>query len=346
MTSQQRPEQAETLRDWLVQASPSLLMKLIMTAGITLGLLGFLAWLTFGEGLATFSDLPLEPGVPVSAAGELGLVAQPGLVEMQVDGVDFGTVHRLDPPVALEINGFRLDVANTYLSEETLWSDVALSANQVGWLENSMINYVFRLPANRGYRDILETAVQEKGFINLVTTQGNQFDFTIVEGTTQAVTATPQQIQQKRPAITLLWLNADESGAYILSGEYIPSIHLLEASGLGGSKPAPDSELPAANLNVKLDGVDIQSDGLQLLVRGSVTNSGIQEGVVAAQEIMMLSDELRSQIISVDPPLPWHIPAGNNQMVFTAVFQRPLSSEASLTIGAQEFVLQFTPPTE
>lgn len=106
-----------------------------------------------------------------------------------------------------------------------------------------------------------------------------------------------------------------------------------------------DSELPAANLNVKLDGVDIQSDGLQLLVRGSITNSGVQEGVVAASEIMMISDELRSQIISVDPPLPWHIPPGNSQMVFTAVFQRSLSSEASLTIGAQEFVLQFTPPT-
>lgn len=204
MTSQQRPEQAETLRDWLVQASPSLLMKLILSVGITLGLLIFLAWLTFGEGLATFSDLPLEPGVPVSAADELGLVAQPGLVEMQVDGVDFGTVHRLDPPVALEINGFRLDVANAYLSEETLWSDVALSANQVGWLENSMINYVFRLPANRGYRDILETAVQEKGLINLVTTQGNRFDFTIVEGTAQAITANPQRIQQKRPTITFL----------------------------------------------------------------------------------------------------------------------------------------------
>ena len=342
MNTPQQPKQAETLRDWLAQANPSLQMKLILTAGVTLGLLILLAWLTFGGGLASFADIPLEPGQPVSAADEFGMAARPGLVAMQVDGVDFGSVHQLDPPVALTIDGFRLTVAQEYLNEETLLTELALGANQVAWLENSVINYVFRLPVNRGYRDILETAVTNQSLITLTTVKGNQFDFTIEAGARETAAALNARIQQKQPAITLLWQNSEGTEAYVLRGSYIPSIHLLDASGLGGVRVEPAQTLPEADLRVQLDGVDIQSDGLQLLVRGSVTNSGVQEGSVSAADILILGDDLHSQIVSADPPFPWRVPAGNGMVAFTAVFQRPLSKEASLTIGNQEFALQFT----
>lgn len=349
MTEQNKSVQAETFRQWLAQANPALLMKLFLSIMAALGILFFLAWLRFGDGLALFANLPLEPSMPVSAADEFGLVAQPGLVNMQVDGVDLGTVHRLDLPTSLEVNGFRLTVAPEQLNQESVWTPVALGANQVGWLENSLINYTFRLPANRGYRDILETAAQEKGLMTLVTAQGNRFDFSIENGTAQAALPNPQLLQQKRPSITLLWLdNYGSNAGYVLTGSYIPSIHLLEAPGIGGlaAAAANDAQLPAVNLSVRVDGIDIQTDGLQMLVRGSVTNSGIEEGVLEAKDIVLVSGELRSQIISIDPPLPWRIPPNNSQMIFTAVFQRPLHSEGSLTIGSQEFVLQFTQPTE
>ena len=342
MNRPQQPQQAETLRDWLAQANPSLLLKLILTAGAALALLIVLAWLTFGGGLASFSAIPLEPGQPVSAADEFGLAARPGLVAMQVDGVDLGSVHRLDPPAALEIDGFRLTVAQEYLNEESLLAELDLGANQVAWLENSVINYVFCLPANRGYRDILATAVSNQSLITLTTAQGNQFDFTIEAGAQETTAALAAYTRQKQPAITLLWQNGDGTEAYVLKGSYIPSIHLLDASGLGGAQVEPAQTLPEADLHVQLDGVDIQTDGLQLLVRGSVTNSVVQAGTVAAADIALLGDALRSQIVSVDPPLPWQVPAGNGVVAFTAVFQRPLSSHATLTIHAQDFALEFT----
>ena len=94
MNTSQKPEQAETLRDWLAQANPSLQMKLILTAGVTLGLLILLVWLTFGGGLASFADIPLEPGQPVSAADEFGM-AIASADKASHSGADFQTWVRI-----------------------------------------------------------------------------------------------------------------------------------------------------------------------------------------------------------------------------------------------------------
>lgn len=336
MTQHNTP-QTNTIRQWLSQASRPLLIKMGLLFFGTIGAVFFLAWLIFGDGLAFTPTLEQ----PVSAADSVNFLSQPGLVNMQVDGLDLGVVQQLNPPKSIELNGFQLDVSNQYLSDETLLQPMELSANQIGWLENSIVNYIFRLPGSRSYRDLLEKAVAANSVVTLTTAQGNQLAFTVTNADARFVTAQDSSLQQKRPSITLLWTSEDEQSSYVVSGVYAPSPLDLQAVGFSG-ETAVDTPTTATTLAVHLDTADLQTNGLQLLVRGTLTNRGTEARIIEAKDINLAANGLVSQIISTDPPLPWQVPPNNSQMIFTVTFQRPPESEAVLSIDSQRFALSFT----
>ena len=337
--NQQQPPQANNIGPWLAQASPSLLLKLgLLLLGVAAAVF-FLAWLIFGEGIAF--EPSLEHGLPVSAANVVNPLAQPGLVEIEVNGLPLGVAPRLDPPRLLEIDGFQLTVAPQPLGETQFWSGAELAANQIGWLENSIVNYTFRLPAGRAYRDMLAVASQSGEPLTLTTVQGRQFQFVVSRGAEQPTAVSQQRLHQNSPAVTLLWLDGGDS--YILTGDYLPTPDDLAATGVDQALTLTGQETwdNAAYLSVRLDSADIQADGMQLLVRGAIVNSGLEEGVIGQPEITLTGDGLVSQILSVNPPLPWRAPPGNSQIAFAITFQRPPGAESILTIGTQAFRLSF-----
>jgi len=278
---------------------------------------------------------------PAFASPQINSMLQPGLIEIQVDGIDMGNVHLLDPPHSIEIDGFELIVGPQYLNKDEIWTANS-SSNETFWLENSIINYVFRLPNGRGYHDLLEEAVASKSIIQLNTIQGNQLNFTLNQGKQQKSLIAKRYIQQIEPSITFIWVDGEDNEAsYIVSGVYTPVVQDMEAYDLGTLRVQSDDNLTDSGsyLTVSLDGVENQENMIQILVRGMILNHGGNEYILEERDIDLSSLGLESQIISIDPPLPWHIPADNNQIPFTIIFQRPFESEAILTIGEDTFQL-------
>lgn len=333
-----RPPRTNDARQWLAQAGFGLLLKLGLLLLGMLAAVFFLAWLAFGGGVAP----RLETGAPVSAADASGALVQPGLVAMQVDGVTVGTVQRLDAPQALTIDGFQLDVAGQYLTAAALWQAGDVPANQASWLQHTIVNYVFRLPGSRAYRDMLETAAAAGGTVTLETAQGRQLTFALAPGSGQAPAAQAQAVQQNRPAITLIWVDAADAGAtYALSGAYVPGEPPAGDVGSGQAADAADAGSAAPPLLVRLDAADLQEAGRQLLVRGTLTNRGLAPQQLDAADLQLAAGGLVGQILSVDPPLPWQVPPNNSQVAFAVTFQRLPQAEATLTIGPQDFALTF-----
>ena len=340
--NEQKPVQSESFLHWLAQAPARMLFKLMLFFVGIFGTVVFITWLLFSGGLEQLTAVSRQASHAVSASQEFSVAAQPGLVEMQVDGVNHGTIHRLDPPVAVEVGGFTLSVASTYLNQTTMWNSLELPANQVGWLENSVVNYVFRVPHNRGYQEMLAQAGTEQGHIRLITARGNIFEFALDSREQRSTVNREQLLQQKRPSITLVWLDEAGQNSEVLMGSYAPDSTAVSAS-IAPATLADSVKTGPAQLNVQLDGVDIESNGHQLIVRGSVVNSGLQEGIIDQADFTLASGELRSQLLSIEPPLPWRVSANNSQMVFTAVFQKPPEAEAILTIDDQSFALSVSP---
>lgn len=340
----QQPPQTDSIGQWLSQASYGLLLKLGLLLLAIAAAVFFLAWLIFGDGIAFGPSL--EHGLPVSAANAVNPLAQPGLVDIEVNGLPLSVAPRLDPPRLLEIDGFQLTVVPQPLGETQFWGGAELAANQVGWLENSIVNYIFHLPTGRAYRDMLAAASQSGETIKLTTVQDRQFQFVVSRGAEQPTAVSQQQIHQNSPAVTLVWLDGDDS--YILTGDYLPTLEDLATTGLDQSFTLTSQETwdNVAYLSVRLDSADIQADGMQLLVRGAIVNSSLEEGVIGQPEITLTGDGLISQILSVNPPLPWRVPPGNSQIAFAITFQRPPDAEYVLTIGPQAFALTFNNAAE
>jgi len=334
------PPRTSHARQWLSQASTSLLLKVGLLLLGTAAIVFVLAWFLFGDGLSLISGLER----PVSAADPVAYLAQPGPVEIEVDGVKLDVVHRPDPPAMIEIDGFQFEVANRYLTANEMWQSRELPANQVFWLERSIVNYVFRVPGSRSYREILETAGAANGTIRLTTDQGNELAFTISEAGELSQSARTRTLQQTRPVITLLWLAENGEGvSYFVSGEYAPSNQALQAAGFDDQSAMDRAAgAPAVDLAVRLAGIDLQADGLQLLVRGTVTNRSPGARIIEPTDIHLATDDLVSQILSVDPPLPWQLAPNNSQMAFAVTFQRPPDANAVLTIGPQQYALSFS----
>jgi hypothetical protein len=340
--TQHKPLQTNEIGSWLSQASTILLFKLgVILLGIT-AVIFVIAWFIF-------SDRPpfepsLEHGLPVSAADGGGPLAQPGLVAITVNGIEWDAAQPLDPPRTVDVGGFVLNVLPPYLPEQQFWGAAELPPNQAGWLENSIINYVFRLPAGRAYQEMLATAAAEKAPVILTTAQGRQFEFVVDQGVAQQTAVSQRRIQQTSPAITVLWFDGDQS--YMLTGDYVPRPQELERITLPERLLLIDENTDDVYLSVRLDSVDSQEEGLQLLIRGTITNSGLDIGTITENEINLAGEGLVSRMLSVNPPLPWRIPSGNSQIAFAVTFQRPPVDEAALTIGQHGFRLLFDQPAE
>jgi hypothetical protein len=168
----------------------------------------------------------------------------------------------------------------------------------------------------------------------LTTAQGRQFEFVVDQGVAQQTAVSQRRIQQTSPAITLLWFDGDQS--YMLTGDYVPRPQELERITLPERLLLIDENTDDVYLSVRLDSVDSQEEGSQLLIRGTITEN----------EINLTGEGLVSRMLSVNPPLPWRIPSGNSQIAFAVTFQRPPVDEAALTIGQHGFRLLFDQPAE
>lgn len=308
-------------------------VKMALLFLITIGATFFITRFFFGNG-------SLLPAGDTLSSNSLSSLAQPGLIEIEVDGVNLGTIHRLDPPQSVEIDGFQFAVSGQYLNDNVLWQSMEMPANQVGWLENSIINYIFRVPGSRSYREVLENAASTNSVVHLTTTQGNQLAFQLTDLTAQPLAATDPALQQTRPAITLLWLGeAGNEGSFLVSGNYIAAPPAAPALAVESSDSLPSDV--GNQLAVHLQTADLQTNGLQLVLQGTITNRSAETQLVEAQELTLATNGLVSQILAVDPPLPWQVPPNNSQIFFTITFQRPPDANAHLVIGPQHYALTF-----
>lgn len=341
--TQQKPH-TDNVGHLVSQASYTLLLKLgVILLGIT-AVIFVIAWFVFSD--RPSFEPSLEHGLPVSAADGSGPLAQPGLVAITVNGIEWDAAQPLDPPQTIEIDGFRFTISPPYFSEEQFWGAETLSANHAGWLENSIINYVFRLPASKAYQELLVAAANGQNNIILTTSQGKRFEYSLNQGIEQPTAVSQRRITQTSPAVTLLWLDGEQS--YMLTGDYLPQPQELEMLNLPHWLSLTDETAAADSdhLSVRLESVDIQADGMQLLVRGTITNSGLNVGSIGESEIHLTGDGMVSRILSVNPAFPWRIPAGNSQIAFAVTLQRPPVDEGQLIIGPQGFSLLFNEVAE
>jgi hypothetical protein len=332
MTPQQ-PHQTNNMRQWLSQAGPTLVLKLILLfIGVVIIATLFSAVL-LGENLYFWPSLTLEQ--PVSADEETELLTQPGFVELVIDDLNLGIVQQFNPPQSLEIAGFQLPVSNRYLTDSNLWLPGDENSNQLGWLENSIINYVFRLPANRGYQDIVSEASVNQETVTLLTADGKQYVFQLNPADAPAIPNQP--ISQAGPAITFIWLDSDDN-YHAVSGKYQPLAVPLSQVDYRPQTHGVDFAMSGlGDLSVRLDIVELHPNGLQLETRGVITNRGPDPQIISAQEIELESNGLVSQIIAAEPPLPWQIPANNSQMIFSLILQKPPGDFSYFTIGKQRY---------
>ena len=99
--------------------------------------------------------------------------------------------------------------------------------------------------------------------------------------------------------------------------------------------PAAAADSAPNQLSIQMQTMQTQAEGLQLVTQGTLTNKGSEPMVLTAEDIELVADGLMSQILQIDPPLPWQVPGNNNQMLFTITFQRPPAENAQLQIKDQ-----------
>jgi hypothetical protein len=334
MTQQNSPT-TNSFSQWLSLATPILLVKTAVFILTIIAITLFLARLFLTRANITQIVEP-EASSPLEETAMPWL--QTSLVELQIGGQSTSEIYQIDPPQRLKISNIEVPVSPHSLGKDHFLMPVITSTQEAVWLENTVINYAFRLPSGRGYRDILQNVVAASGEISMTTSQGKQILFTVRSGALQPAADIPKFLQQTHPAITFIWIDEDNPEiSYIVSGNYSPPDQT--------QFPQTDTEAPPAEgveeiapLVIQLNTAELKGEA-QLWVQGTIKNSGVTDRLVEEGDIRLTSGEMPHLIAEIDPPLPWIILPGNNEQPFTITFERPDAKDAVLTIEMKQFEL-------
>ncbi|MEM8858321.1 MAG: hypothetical protein AAGD96_08375 [Chloroflexota bacterium] len=331
-----QPEQTDNLRVWLAQANPKLIMKLFMLFCVFGAVVTALIWLIFNTNIQFRSTLGFDQ--PVQANGQQPLLEQPSIIGLSLDNTDVSLAQSFNPPQTVEFGGYQLAISNQYLDAANLWKPIELNNTQIGWLENSVIHYIFRLPANRGFKDVLANLATKQESVTVHTAAGDQLTFKL-NGVVDQIES--QTITQAKPAITLIWLG--ENGEQLaVSGNYQPSAELLSKIDYRPEHLATSNTASQqSSVSVRLDAIDLLDNSVYLQTRGIITNRGADTLTISANDVSLQANGLVSQIVTADPPFPWTIPPNNSQIAFSLTLQRPPEAKAQLSIQNQLFELNF-----
>lgn len=281
----------------------------------------------------------LGPEQPLPIAETAVPLLQPQLIAVKIDGEDTGRVYPRNPPQLLEINNFRIPISSYHLSsDDEILTTTALPADEATWLEDTIVNYIIRLPAGRGYRDVLESAVTSSVTITLTTAQGNVFPFSITKGELMPTGEVKPFLQQIRPAITLIWIGADSlEVSYVVSGLYSPPAQVTPPQQDAADEDSNGEEQEPL-LKVELTTAIINDDAI-LQVSGTIKNTGANERVIEAKDIELIDNEISRAFIKIEPELPWEIAPDNTPVTFTILFINPETEAVEIRIDRRRFEL-------
>lgn len=333
--SQQNSQTTNSFSQWLSLATPILLVKTAVFLLTIIATTLFLARLFLTRANTTLIVEP-EPSSPIEETAMPLL--QTGLVELQIDGQSQSQIYQIDPPQRLKISNIEVPVSPHSLGSENFLMPFTASTQEAVWLKNTVINYAFRLPDGRGYRDILQQVVTANGKINLTTMQGEEILFTVRNSELRPTGDIAKLLLQTQPAITLIWIDENNPEvSYVVSGSYLPPEQTQVPQGDAGEPPA-EAVAPVVPLVIKLNTAELK-DERQLWVQGTFKNSGVTDRVIEEKDIALTSGETLYPIVDITPALPWPILPGNDEQTFTITFARPEADQAVLKIELSQFEL-------